>query len=289
MFLFNCTCLLTSVPSVYLIPFGYLGPTAYPALRAHLGWSPENLYILSCPLPTAAMPWDPTPNHLPQFPASSSFYPHGLLPIQQWALLSLPLQHSQPGIFSWHLLYSLLFLQGSLKVNHWSVSGGPVKIFVVMFRRWTRHFSLRKAEWDMWVVIHQLLLRPESRWLTLTSRRTEADPVKQSMAGSVLNGRTEYFPPSFVIDNHLSLKIGLRAHTSWALALGCTAPSPYCFCARTQCNGYKLECQAHGCTVSETRWALALSCLWHLLSWLHARRHTNRSNRLVKEIHYLKV
>lgn len=158
-----------------------------------------------------------------------------------------------------------------------------------MFWRWTRHFSPRKAEWNVWVVIHQLLLRPEWRWLTLTSRRTEADPVKQSMAGCVLNGRTGYFPPSFVTGNRLSLKIGPRAHTSWALALGCTAPSPYCFCARTQCNGYKLECQAHGCAVSDPGWALALSCVWHLFFWFHTRRHTSCSNRLVKENHCPKV
>lgn len=130
-FFLNYTCPLTSVPSVYLIPSRYLGPTAYPALRAHWGWSPD---ILSHPLPTAAMPWDPTPNRLPQFPASSSFYFHGL---RQRALLSLPLLHSQPGIFSWHLLHSLPFPQVSLKVNPRLVLRGPVKIFVVMFRRCT--------------------------------------------------------------------------------------------------------------------------------------------------------
>lgn len=86
-----------------------------------------------------------------------------------------------------------------------------------------RHFSPRKAERDVWVVIHQLLLRPEWRQLTLTRQRTEADPVKRSTASSGLTGRTEYFPPSFVIDKHLSLKIGPGAHASWALALGCRA------------------------------------------------------------------
>lgn len=120
---------------------------------------------------------------------------------------------------SWHSLHLLSFSPVSLKVIHWSVSSWPVNNFVVIFRRWTRHFSPWKVKWDVWVAIHQLLLRPEWKQMATTSPRTESRSGEVQYDKQCVDGEGQVASSSFVLFISTALKSGPRAHTSWALAL----------------------------------------------------------------------